>query len=47
MLSYLGACDPATRRLMEEILASEEAHAADLVSLLQDPSSAAGRSARS
>jgi bacterioferritin len=33
--------------LMEEILASEEAHAEDLASLLQDTSSGAGRSARS
>jgi len=32
---------------MEEILASEEAHAEDLASLLQDPSSGAGRNARS
>ncbi|HEY2340194.1 MAG TPA: ferritin-like domain-containing protein [Steroidobacteraceae bacterium] len=47
MLSYLGARDPVTRRLMEEILASEEAHVEDLASLLQEVSSGAGRSARS
>ena len=34
MIAYLGAHDPTTRRLLEEILASEEEHADDLVSLL-------------
>jgi bacterioferritin len=47
MLSCLGSRDPATRRLMEEILASEEAHAQDLARLLQDASSGAGRGAQS
>jgi bacterioferritin len=31
---YLGDKDPTTRRLMEEILATEEEHADDLVSLM-------------
>jgi bacterioferritin len=34
MITYLGNDDPTTRRLMEEILAVEEEHADDLVSLL-------------
>lgn len=36
IITYLGADDPTTRRLMEEILAKEEEHADDLASLLQD-----------
>lgn len=32
---YLGDADPTTRRMLEEILASEEEHADDLVDLLQ------------
>jgi bacterioferritin len=47
MLSYLGARDPLTRRLMQEILAREQAHVEDLASLLQDVSFGAGHSARS
>ena len=47
MLSYLGGRDPVTRRLMEEILASEQAHVEDLASLLHNVSSGAGHSARS
>lgn len=35
MISYFGNDDPTTRRLMEEILAMEEEHADDLVSLLE------------
>ena len=35
MINYLGAEDPTTRRLMEEILAKEEEHADDLASLLE------------
>jgi len=31
---YIGEKDPTTRRLMEEILATEEEHADDLVSLM-------------
>ena len=34
MIQYLGNDDPTTRRMMEEILAMEEEHADDLVSLL-------------
>lgn len=36
MINFLGANDPTTRRLLEEILAKEEEHADDLVSLLED-----------
>lgn len=36
MINYLGNDDPTTRRLMEEVLAVEEEHADDLVSLLQE-----------
>ncbi len=36
MVNYIGEDDPTTRRLMEEILAKEEEHAEDLVSLLQE-----------
>jgi bacterioferritin len=36
IITYLGSDDPTSRRLMEEILAKEEEHAEDLVSLLQD-----------
>src|SRR5882757_3135064 len=35
MVEYLGTNDITSRRLMEEILAKEEEHAEDLVSLLQ------------
>jgi bacterioferritin len=35
MIQYLGDADPTTRRLMETILAVEEEHAEDLVSLLE------------
>ena len=35
MLGYLGEQDPTTRRMLEEILASEEEHAEDLSSLLE------------
>lgn len=34
MALYIGEKDPTTRRLMEEILATEEEHADDLVSLM-------------
>ncbi|HKU69346.1 MAG TPA: ferritin-like domain-containing protein, partial [Burkholderiales bacterium] len=34
MVSYLGTDDSTTRRLMEGILAKEEEHAEDLVTLL-------------
>jgi bacterioferritin len=36
MAQYMGDGDPTTRRLMEEILAVEEEHADDLVTLLQE-----------
>ena len=36
MIDYLGNRDPTSRRLMEDILAVEEAHADDLVQLLHD-----------
>ena len=36
IISYLGNDDPTTRRMMEGILAMEEEHADDLVSLLED-----------
>ena len=35
MIAYFGDDDPTTRRLMEEILAVEEEHADDLVSMLE------------
>lgn len=35
MVAYVGKQDPTTRRILEEILASEEGHADDLVSLLE------------
>ncbi len=36
MIGYLGHDDPTTRRMMEGILAMEEEHADDLVSLLEE-----------
>jgi bacterioferritin len=36
MVRFFGDRDPTSRRLMEEILASEEEHADDLVDLLHD-----------
>jgi bacterioferritin len=36
MIAYFGNDDPTSRRLMEEILAVEEEHADDLVSLLEN-----------
>ncbi len=36
MITYFGDQDPTSRRLMEEILAKEEEHADDLVSLLEE-----------
>jgi bacterioferritin len=35
MVAYVGTDDPTTRRMLEGILAMEEEHAEDLVSLLQ------------
>jgi bacterioferritin len=36
MIQFLGDKDPTTRRMMEEILAKEEEHAEDLLSLIQE-----------
>jgi len=36
MINYLGNDDPTTRRMLETILAMEEEHADDLVSLLEE-----------
>ncbi len=36
MVAYPGSDDPTTRRMLEGILAMEEAHADDLVSLLEE-----------
>jgi len=36
MIAYLGDDDPTTRRMLEGILAMEEEHADDLVSLLEE-----------
>lgn len=36
MINYLADADPTTRRLLKEILTSEEEHAEDLASLLND-----------
>jgi bacterioferritin len=35
MIRYIGEKDPTTRRMLEEILAKEEEHAQDLVTLLE------------
>lgn len=36
IISWLGTGDPTTRRMLEEILAVEEEHAEDLLTLLED-----------
>jgi len=36
IIQYLGDDDPTTRRLMEEILANEEEHAEDLLTLIEE-----------
>jgi bacterioferritin len=41
MIGYIGSRDPTTRRLLEEVLANEEEHAEDLVSLLNGVASSA------
>jgi bacterioferritin len=43
MIQYLGNDDPTTRRMFEEILATEEEHADDLADLLQDASGTKNR----
>lgn len=40
MIQYVGDSDPTTRRMLEEILATEEEHADDLADLLQGSSAA-------
>jgi bacterioferritin len=40
IVQYLSDNDPTTRRMMEEILATEEEHADDLADLLQDAAGA-------
>jgi bacterioferritin len=35
MIRFFGDKDPTTRRMLEEILAKEEEHAEDLVTLLE------------
>ena len=35
MIEYLGSDDPTTRRILEDILATEEEHADDLVGLIE------------
>ncbi len=35
MIQWLGSQDPTTRRLLEEILAEEEEHADDMLTLLE------------
>jgi bacterioferritin len=42
MIQYLGNDDPTTRRMLEGILAMEEEHADDLVSLLEEFGTASG-----
>ena len=37
MINFIGPGDSTTRRLLEEILAVEEEHAEDLLSLLEGP----------
>ena len=49
IIQYLGANDPTTRRMMEEILAKEEEHAEDLKTLIDNLASSdrSGKSAPS
>lgn len=39
MINWLGSADPTTRRVLESILAREEEHADDMLTLLQSPGS--------
>ena len=41
MIQFIGDSDPTTRRMLEDILATEEEHADDLADLLQDAASPA------
>ena len=36
IIAWLGNGDPTTRRVIEQILATEEEHAEDMLSLLED-----------
>jgi bacterioferritin len=42
MVQYIGESDPTTRRMLEEILATEEEHADDLAELLDGSASTGG-----
>lgn len=42
IISWLGTGDPTTRRMLEEILAVEEEHAEDLLTLLEDRGAQSG-----
>ena len=42
MIQYVGDTDPTTRRMLEEILATEEEHADDLADLIQNTQSNGG-----
>ena len=42
MIRYLGTGDPTTRRLLEDVLAVEEEHAEDLLSLIEGMGKQAG-----
>jgi bacterioferritin len=44
MIQFIGDSDPTTRRMLEEILATEEEHADDLADLLQGAGNAAAGS---
>lgn len=44
MIQFIGDSDPTTRRMLEEILATEEEHADDLADLLQDSGATAAGS---
>lgn len=45
IINYLGAADPTTRRLFEEVLAVEEEHAEDLQTLIHQIGTASSRAA--
>jgi bacterioferritin len=42
MVQYIGESDPTTRRMLEEILATEEEHADDLAELLDGSAASTG-----
>jgi bacterioferritin len=43
MIQYIGDSDPTTRRMLEEILATEEEHADDLADLIQHDNAGTNR----